>query len=118
MKHKKRLTITLLFLVVTISFLMAEDYDKNWGKHFSQIEQEALSEKIIGMVQIAENQLVLVQDSTNVVFNLVIPENMEPEMEKIEIGKRYIFTGKNGKNGFVVEKYIIAEIPDDEEEYE
>ena len=51
-------------------------------------------------------------------FRSVIPENMEPEIEKIEIGKRYIFTGKNGKNGFIVEKYIIAEIPDDEEEYE
>ncbi|MFA7058003.1 MAG: hypothetical protein WC155_10680 [Candidatus Cloacimonadales bacterium] len=118
MKHKKKVILILLILIGTISFLMAKDYDQPWGKHLSQIEQEALNEKIIGIVQIAENQLVLVQDSTNVVFNLVIPENMEPEIEKIEIGKRYIFTGKNGKNGFIVEKYIIAEIPDDEEEYE
>jgi len=50
-----------------------------------------------------------VQDSTQVVFSLIIPENMEKEIEKIEIGKKYIFSGKISESGFVVDKFTIQD---------
>lgn len=116
MRHKKRVIITILLVLLALTFLSAEDHKEQWRKDLSQIELEALTESISGTVQIIDNQLQLVQDSTNVIFNLIIPENMEPEIEKIEIGERYLFSGRNSKNGFLVKKFILLAITEEEEE--
>lgn len=116
MRYKKRTMITVLFVLLALTFLSANDSKEQWTKDLSQIELEALSENISGTVQVADNQLQLVQDSTNVIFNLIIPENMELEIEKIEIGERYLFSGRNSKNGFLVKKFILLAITEEEEE--
>jgi len=116
MRHKNRVITTILLVLLAIIFLSAEDHKKQWDKGLTQIELEALNENISGTVQVVDNQLQLVQDSTNVVFNLIIPENMESEIEKIEIGERYLFSGRNSKNGFLVKKFILLAITDEEEE--
>ena len=109
MNYKKKLLISLLLVLITLTVLFAEEHKQHCGKHFPISEEATSSESICGTIQIAENQLQLVEDSTQVVFNLIIPENLEIDLEKIEIGKKYIFSGKSSKSGFVVEKFTIYE---------
>ncbi len=109
MKNIKKAVLILLMLLITLTVLISEEQKKHCGKHFPKAENELLTENISGIVQVLENQLQLVQDSTLVVFNLVIPENMEKEIEKIEVGKKYIFSGTNSKSGFVVDKFMILD---------
>lgn len=109
MKNKKKLLLILLLLLTTLTILIAGEPKEHCGKHFPQAEKETMKESICGRVQIVDNKLQLVQDSTKVTFNLIIAENMEKEIERIEIGKRYIFSGKNSKTGFVVDKFTLLE---------
>lgn len=109
MNNLIKVLIILLLLVFTLTVLISEENKKPQGKPLPPIMKETSSESICGIVQINSNQLQLVQDSTKKTFNLIIPENLEKELEKIKIGKRYIFSGKNNKNGFVVAKFSIYE---------
>lgn len=88
--------------------LVSVEVKQHCGKHFPNSEADSTNETITGTVQIKDNQLQLVQDSTQVILNLIIPENMEIEMDKIEIGKRYNFSGKTGRGGFVVDQYSLC----------
>jgi ferredoxin len=109
MKNIKIIILSLLLLLITLTVLISEEPKQHCGKHFNMPENATLNESICGIVQVVDNKLQLVQDSTKLAFNLIIPENMEKEIEKVEIGKRYIFSGKNSKTGFVVDKFIIME---------
>lgn len=111
MNYTKNLLLTILILLISFTGLNSVDNNQHCGKHFPKSEQETLKESISGIVQISDNQLKLIQDSTKTTYNLIIPENMEKEIEKIEVGKRYIFSGTNNKNGFVVDKFTILESP-------
>jgi len=105
---KKKLLLISLLLLLTLTFLFSEE--QHCGKHFPKsVKEKTATESICGIVQVAENQLQLVQDSTKVTFNLIIPENLEKEMENILIGKKYIFTGKKSKNTFIVDNFSIFE---------
>ncbi len=109
MKNKKRNLIILLLLLVTFTVLISAEVKEHCGKHFPKVEKASTRDTVRGIVQINENQLQLIQDSTKTVYNLIIPENLENEMEKIQIGQAYTFSGKNTRSGFVVEKYSICE---------
>jgi len=89
--------------------LISVEVKQHCGKHFPKAGEVQANETISGTTQVVDNQLQLVQDSTQVVFNLIIPENMEEGIEKIEIGRRYIFSGKSNKSGFVVDKFIVLD---------
>ncbi|MBI9031439.1 4Fe-4S binding protein [bacterium] len=109
MNYQKRILIILLLLLVTVSLLVSIEVKQHCGKHFPKSEQTQTTETISGILQITDNQLQLVQDSTLTIHNLIIPENMEKDMDKIEIGKKYNFFGKSSKSGFVVEKYSLCQ---------
>lgn len=111
MKNKKILIISMLLLLIALTALFSEEPKQHCGKHFPVSEKESMTESICGIVQIVDNKLQLVEDSTKTTFNLIIPENMEKEIETIEMGKRYIFSGKNSKTGFVVDKFTLLETP-------
>ncbi len=109
MRNKKRNLIILLLLLVTVTMLISVEVKQHCGKHFPKADQDSLRVTITGIIQINENQLQLVEDSTKVAHNLIIPENMEAEMDKIQIGKRYNFSGKASRGGFVVDKYSLCQ---------
>lgn len=108
MNNKKRNFIIVLLLLVTVTVLISAEVKQHCGKHFPKAENGEVKETITGTIQISESKLQLVQDSTKAVIDLIIPENLEAEMEKIESGKRYTFSGKNSRSGFVVDKFSIC----------
>lgn len=110
MKNKKRLFITMVLLLVTLTVLVSAEIKEHCGKHFPQASNETTHDEVCGTVQIVDNNLQVVQDSTAKVFNLVIPENMEKEAGKIEVGKKYVFTGNSTEHGFIVDKFSLVEI--------